>query len=100
MMDLILIGGPVTVFLSLLVMGYFSYCGPNPNRPWLKKSILGVGGLQIAVLVFFAWLFGTSARQVNHLKWIAPLIFVFVLMWVCYGIGFGLAAVRHRIKTK
>jgi hypothetical protein len=98
--DLILIGGAVVVFLLPLLMGYLCFGSPNQNRPLLKKALIGVAGLQFVVLIYFGWLFGTSARHVNHLKWIAPLLFVDVLMWVCFGIGFGLAALRYRIKTK
>ena len=66
----------------------------------LKKALIGIAGLQLVVLIYFGWIFGTSVRHVNHLKWIAPLIFVDVLIWVCFGVGFGLAALRYRIKTK
>jgi hypothetical protein len=98
--DLILIGGLFVVFLSPLSMGYFCFGSPNQHPPLLKKTLIGIAGLQFVVLIYFGWLFGTSGRQVNHLKWIAPLILVAVLMWICFGIGFGLAALRYRIKTK
>jgi hypothetical protein len=98
--DLILIGGLVVVFISPLSMGYFCFGSPNQHPPLLKKTLIGIAGLQFVVLIYFGWLFGTSGRQVNHLKWIAPLILVAVLMWTCFGIGFGLAALRYRIKTK
>jgi hypothetical protein len=98
--DLIIIGGFAVVFLSPLFMGYLGFNSPNKHRPLLKNALFGIAGLQFVVLIFFGWLFGTSERQVNHLKWIAPLILVAVLMWVCFGIGFGLAALHYRIKTK
>jgi hypothetical protein len=98
--DLIFTGGAIVVFLSPLLMGYFCFGSPNQHRPLLKKALIGIAALQLVVLIFFGWLFGTSVRHVNHLKWIAPLIFVDVLMWVCFGIGFGVAALRYRIKTK
>jgi hypothetical protein len=98
--DLILIGGPVIVFLSLLLIGYFGFGSTNQHRPLLKRALIGITGLQLVVLTYFGWLFGTSVGHVNHLKWITPLIFVYVLMWFCVGVGFGLAWLRYRIKTK
>lgn len=98
--DLVFIAGAAVVLLSPLLIGYFCFGSPNQHRPLLKWALIGIAGLQLAVLIYFGWLFETSARHVNHLKWIAPMIFVDVLMWVCFGVGFGLAALRYRIKTK
>jgi hypothetical protein len=98
--DLLFMGGAVVVFLLPLLMGYFCFGSPNQHRPFFKKALIGIAGLQLLVLIYFGWLFGTSVRHVNHLKWIAPLIFVDVLMWVCFGMGYGMAALRYRIKTK
>jgi hypothetical protein len=33
-------------------------------------------------------------------KWIASLVLVDVLMWTCFGVGFAVAALRHRMKRK
>ena len=98
--DLLIIGGTAAVFLLPLLMGYFGFGSPNHPCPSLKKSVIGIAVLQLVVLIFFGWLFGTSVRHVNHIKWIAPLLFVDVLMWVCFGIGFVVAALRYRFKNK
>ena len=99
--DLIIIGCAVVVFIAPLLIGYFGFVRPDQHHPWLRKALIGIAGLQLAVLIYFGWIFSAeSLRQVNHLKWIAPLIFVDIVMWVCFGIGFGTAALRHRIKTK
>jgi hypothetical protein len=98
--DLLFIVGGVVVFLSPLLVGYLCFGSPKQHRPLLKKSLIGIAGLQLTVLIYFGWLFGTSVRHVNHMKWIAPLVFVDVLVWVCFGIGYGLAALRYRVKTK
>ena len=64
-------------------------------------ALIGLAGLQLAALIYFGWIFAAERyRHVNHLKWIAPLIFVDLLMWVCVGLGFGVAALRYRIKSK
>jgi hypothetical protein len=99
--DLIIIGGAAVVFLAPLLIGYFGFVSPDQHHPWLKKALIGIAGLQLAVLIYFGWIFAAeSLRHVNHLKWIAPLIFVDILMWACFGIGFGVAALRYRIRTK
>jgi ABC-type transport system involved in multi-copper enzyme maturation permease subunit len=99
--DLIIIGGAVAVFLTPLLIGYLGFGSPNQRHPLLMKALIGIAGLQLVVLVYFGWIFGAERyRHVNHLKWIAPLIFVDLMMWVCFGIGFGVAALRYRIKTK
>ena len=100
MADLMIAGGAILVFLSPLLLGYFCFDRPNQHPPLLKKALIGIAGLQLAVMIYFGWLFGTSVRQVNHMKWIAPLTFVDILMWVCFGAGFGVAALRYRIKSK
>jgi NADH:ubiquinone oxidoreductase subunit 6 (subunit J) len=98
--DLIIIVGAVVIFLAPLLIGYFGFGSPNRHHRLLKTAIIGIAGLQLVVLIYFGWIFGTEKlRHVNHLKWIAPLIFVDLLMWVCLGIGFGAAALRYRIKT-
>jgi hypothetical protein len=98
--DLVIMGAAVAVFLVPLLIGYFGFGSPGQHRPLLLKLLAGMAGLQLAVLVYFGWLFGTSARHVNHLKWIAPLVFVDLSMWVCFGIGFGVAALGYRIKAR
>jgi hypothetical protein len=99
--NIVIIGGALVVFLSPLLIGYFGFGSPNQRHPSLKKALIGIAGLQLVVLIYFGWIFGKERfEHVNHLKWIAPLIFVDLLMWVCFGIGFGVAALRYRIKTK
>ncbi|MEI6720514.1 MAG: hypothetical protein WCO67_07110 [Betaproteobacteria bacterium] len=98
MTDLLIFGGAAVALLSLLLAGYFSYGRPDQRAPLLKLALIGMTSLQLAGLACFGWLFGTSARHVNHVKWIAPLIFAYLLMWACFGIGFGAAALRHRFK--
>lgn len=98
--DFIVIGGAVAVILALVLMGYFGFGSPGRRHPWLNKALIGIAGLQLAVLIYFGSVFAAEKyRHVNHLKWIAPLIFVDLLMWLCFAIGFGAAALRHRIKT-
>ena len=99
--DLIIIGGAATVFLAPLLTGYFGFGSPGQYQPWLKKALMVIAGLQLAVLIYFGWIFAKeSLRHVNHMKWIVPLIFVDVLMWVCFGMGFGVAALRQRFKSR
>jgi len=99
--DLLVIGAVGAVFLAPLLIGYFGFASPHQHRPWLKMALIGLAGLQLAALIYFGWIFAAERyRHVNHLKWIAPLIFVDLLMWVCVGLGFGVAALRYRIKSK
>jgi hypothetical protein len=100
MIDLVITGGAVFIFLSPLLVGYFLFSSSSRHRRLCKKLPVGIAGLQLAVLLYFGWIFGTSERHVNHSKWIAPLIFVDVLMWVCFSIGIGLAVLRSRIKAR
>ncbi len=99
-LDLVLIGGGFFVFMLPLLIGYYSFGGPDPARPALKKALIGIAAIQLVVLAYFGWLFGTSARHVNHMKWIAPLLLVDVLMWVCFGAGIAIAAFRRRSRDK
>ena len=98
--DLDIMGGASLVFLAPLLMGYFGFGSPSRHHPLLKMAVIGMAGLQLAVLAYFGWIFAQeSLRHVNHMKWIAPLIFVDLSMWVCFGLGFGVAALRHRFKA-
>jgi hypothetical protein len=98
--DLVIMGAAVAVFLVPLLIGYSGFGSQGQRHPLLIKVLAGIAGLQLAVLLYFGWLFGTSARHVNHLKWIAPLIFVDLSMWDWFGISFGVAALRYRIKAR
>jgi hypothetical protein len=98
--DLIIIGSIAAIILLPLLTGYFGFGRPGQRHPWLKKALIAMTAIQLLVLLYFGWTFATTERQVNHAKWIAPLIFVDVLMWVCFGVGFAVAALRDRIKAK
>ena len=98
--DLIIICGAAAIFLLPLLTGYFGFGRSGQRHPWLKKALIAMAVIQLVVLADFGRMFLTTDRQVNHAKWIAPLIFVDVLMWICVGVGFAVAALRYRIKAK
>jgi hypothetical protein len=98
--DLIIIGAAVVVFPLPLLIGYFGYGSPNQHRPFLKKTVIGIAGLQLVFLIDYSWPFLTGVKSAVFIKWIVFHMFFCVLMWVCFGIGYGLAALRYRIKTR
>lgn len=100
MIDLVIVGAAAVLFLAPLLIGYRGYGSPRQPRPWLKKALIGLVGLQLVVLAAGAWIFvAENLRQVNHWKWILPLLSVDLLMWACVGLGFAAAAWRCRFRT-
>lgn len=101
LIDLVFIGAAAAGFLAPLLLGYFGFGRPDKHHPFLKKGAMGIAGLQATVFIYFGWIFTTqSQRHVNHVKWIAPLTFFYLLIWFCFGSGYGLAALRYRIKNR
>lgn len=99
--DLSFIAVAVAILLAPLLIGYFGFGRKNRHLPLLKKGAICIAALQVGLFFYFGWIFTTqSQRHVNHLKWVMPLIFVYLMIWVCFGIGFGAAALRCRIKTE
>ncbi len=98
--DLIIIGAAAVVFPLPLLIGYFGYGSPNQHRPFLKQTVIGIAGLQLVVLIDHSWPFLTGVKSDISIKWLGFRIFFCVLMWVCFSIGYGLAALRYRIKKR
>lgn len=61
-------------------MRYFRFGHAGQRHARLKNALIAMATIQSLVLLYFGWTFATTARQVNHAKWIAPLVFVDVLM--------------------
>ena len=101
MITIIIVGGATGIFLLPFLIGYFGFGTPTQHHPFLKKALFGIALLQLSILGYCGWLFMVvNTRHVNHLKWFAPLMFVDLLMWICFGIGFGGAALRYHFRTK
>jgi hypothetical protein len=96
--DLIIYGICFAIFLPPLFIGYFGYGNPIQPRSWLKKTLISLAAVQLIVLIFFGRIFVNTTRHLNHVKWIGPLLFVYMIMWICLAVGYGVAAVRYRMK--
>ena len=99
--DVLIVGVGVAIFAAPLLAGYWGYGDPGRRRKWFKSAVYGLAALQLAILVVFAITFAAQKyRHVNHLKWLAPLVLVDLLMWTCGAAGFVAAAWRHRMGRR